>query len=467
MKKFTPLAIASLTCLFLLNSRSEAANPIVKGYADPAMRVVDGKMYIAIGKDKSPELKDFIMPSWSIISSSNLVDWKTEATIDPSTTFLGAGYLYCWASDLTFRNGKWYFYFSKHGEETGVLVADKIQGPYVDVLKKPLLTRETTPDNRLYDPTIFTDDDGQNYLVAGRDGMLQGKLVHYQIAKLAHDLVSLAEKPRDLLTDQPFGFGSAKLADDHSYFHKHNGIYYLSKACFYMTSSNIYGPFSNPRSTGQRGHTSFCDFNGQSYHAWEWTCDPYGNRMYRQVMLTYLHYKDNGDMVDEEFFLKGHPGYDLGVGNYDANWEKIQAEWFFNKSAGITKKDCPEGGFEIQGIKDGDFLCFPSVKNLAANTPVSFRISSANPSGGQIEIRADSATGPLLGTCKIAGTGSWKSYQTVSTSLKNPAGTSNLFLVFKGGKAGSPAGGGEMAHLNWLSFRPVQNENPASAGALK
>ena len=439
--RYLTLALLSSTLLITAASRLSAANPIIPGYADPAMREYNGRMYMVVGQDESPKTKGFSMPSWAIISSADLVNWKKEVTIDPKDTYLGAGNKRCWAADFAPHKGKWYFFFSNGGTETGVLVADKVNGPYVDVLKKPLV-----PGPHNYDPTIFTDDDGQHYLTFGRDGNLNNEIIHYQIAKLADNMISLAEKPKDLMTTEKYGFGTEKAARDHSYFHKHNGTYYLSCAGVYMSSLTLTGTYSNRRNTGQDGgHTSFGDFNGQSYHAWEWTCDsvPAPVRTYRQVMLTYLHYRDNGDMISDPFFLKGHPGYDLGVGNYDANWEKIEAEWFFKKSGGV-KKDGPDDGFEIQDLKNGDYLDFPNTKNLAANTKVSFSASSE--AASKIEIRSDSPTGTLLGTCEVPSTDSWKTYKTVSTTLKNPAGTSNLFLVFKGGK-------GDLLHLDFLSFK--------------
>lgn len=241
-----------------------AANPILPGYSDPHMKVWGDKMYISVGKDESPDRKGFSIIYWDIYSSTDLVNWTLESRIDPKDTYIGEASNRCWASDISTRNGKYYFYFSNGGNETGIMVADKVNGPYKDVLKKPFIDAEYSV-NHEYDPTIFVDDDGSQYIIFGRDGQMGPHLVHYQIAKLSDDMLSFAEKPRDLMTDKPYGFGSKDRARDHQYFHKHNGIYYLSCAGAYMTSDNVYGLFSNERHTGQNGHTSFCDYNGQSY----------------------------------------------------------------------------------------------------------------------------------------------------------------------------------------------------------
>ena len=264
--------------------------------------------------------------------------------------------------------------------------------------------------------------------------------------KMNEDMISLAERPRDLINSSLNGFGAANVARDHQYFHKNNGIYYLSCAGAYESSTNIYGPYSNRRNTGQnQGHSSFCEYNGQWYHAWEFTCDPFANRNYRQVMITYLHYKDNGDMLDDVNFMQKGKNYKYGVGNYNAAWDTIQAEWYFKKSQGMKKRECPNGGFEIQNIKNGDYLNFPNMKNLTAKTTINLCVSSENTKGCIIEIRKDSEKGQILGTCKVSSTASWKTYQTVSCKLKNEAGTANFYFVFKGKND-------ELMRLDWFKF---------------
>ncbi len=439
MKKIFLLFLFTSYCLF-----SNAQNPIAKGYADPAMQVFNGKMYMAIGKDLGPNVTKFQMPSWRIISSTDLRNWKVESDINPKDTFLGEGYMGCWAADITSHNGKYYFYFSLYGEATGVLEANNPGGPYIDVLKKPLLPKEMSI-NYEYDPTAFTDKDGKKYIIYGRDGKLNGNLLHYQIASLSNDMVSLAAAPKDLLTDQKYGFGGENRAKDHSYFHYYNGNYYLSCGNDYMSSKNLTGPFTNPRKTGtEHGHSSYSEFNGQTYHAWEYTCVPYNNRMYRQVMLTYLHYKDNGDMVDDLDFLQAGKYYENGVGSYSAKWDKIEAEWFFKKSANALKKESPNGGFEIQNLSNNDFLNYPAVKDLSANATINFNLSSKI-GGGKIEIREGSTKGNLLGTCVIPKTDSFSTYKTASCKLKNKAGETDLYFVFKGGKD-------DLVHLDSYKF---------------
>lgn len=438
-----------VSLLFCAVSAS-AQNPILKGYADPHMKVWDGKMYISVGKDRSPDIKKFEIINWSIYSTTDLVNWKLETHIMPEDTWLGKESIQCWASDITEYKGKYYFYFSNGGIDCGVLVADNPGGPYKDVLKKALIPHNFST-NHEYDPTILEEENGDRYLIYGRNGVLKGEMLHYQIVKLSDDMTSLEGKPYDLLTDYKYGFGGENRARDHQYFHQYNDLYYLSCAGAYRTSKNKYGPFENERHTGQNGHSSFCEFNGQTYHMSEWSCEPYDVRQYRQVCLTYLHYKDNGDMVDDVNFLqktavaKEGKYYKTGVGNYDANWDLIEAEWFFKRVGSLEKRECSAGGFEIQNIQNGDVLNFPNVKNMESKSTISFRISSANKVGAIIEIRSGSDTGELLGTCAIPNTGTFTNYETVSCTLKNTNNQEDLYFVFKGDK-------GELVRLDWFNI---------------
>ncbi|HEV7712759.1 MAG TPA: carbohydrate-binding protein, partial [Asanoa sp.] len=90
-----------------------------------------------------------------------------------------------------------------------------------------------------------------------------------------------------------------------------------------------------------------------------------------------------------------------------------------------------EGGQTVGFTDNGDWISFQPYA-LGNATSISARVSSAGP-GGTLEVRAGSATGTLLGTVAVAPTGSWDTFVNASANLSNaPAGTTTLFLVFKG-----------------------------------
>lgn len=425
-----------------------AQNPLFSGYADPHIKIWNGKMYMAVGKDRAITNTKCLIDSWSIFSSIDLINWTEESVIDPKDTYLGADYEYCWASDIASKNGNFFLYFSNHDKATGVLKSDNANGPYLDVLGQALLT------SNLYDPTVFEDEDGRSYIIAGLDGRARPNK-HYKIARLNDDMISLAETPKDILTDQVNGFGTPNPTDA-NYLHKYNGVYYLSTRDKYMTSTNIYGPYTNLRKSGQGGHKSYCEYNGQWYTAFNGFVN--NNAYYRNVNITYAHFKDNGDLVDDAVFANKGARYSNGVGSYDSNWDKIEAEWFFKRTGSLVKKESPSGGFEIQNICNNDCLNFPNIKNMPANSSINFRISSANSNGGQIEIRKDSEDGMLLGVCDVPNTANWTTYQTLTCQLNNTSGANNIYFVFKGSS-------NDFVHLDWFNItnhtavRDIKSEN--------
>jgi hypothetical protein len=90
-----------------------------------------------------------------------------------------------------------------------------------------------------------------------------------------------------------------------------------------------------------------------------------------------------------------------------------------------------EGGRTVGYVDNNDWVSFTPYA-LSTATSFSARVSSGGP-GGTIEVRAGSATGQLMATVPVANTGNWDTFTNVSANLSNkPAGTTTLFLVFKG-----------------------------------
>nr|WP_290059192.1 carbohydrate-binding protein [Amycolatopsis sp. MEP2-6] len=111
----------------------------------------------------------------------------------------------------------------------------------------------------------------------------------------------------------------------------------------------------------------------------------------------------------------------------------MEGESFTSGSGVQIASHAPASGGQTLGyIENGDWAGYASV-STAGRTRFSAVVSSAG-AGGTIEIRDGSATGVLLGTVAVPNTGSWETFQTVSTTLT--AGTGPLHLVFRGG-AGS------------------------------
>lgn len=427
-----------------------AGNPLMPGIGltDPHISIYGGRAYMYATHDFSPDTRDFMMKDWWVWSSADLVHWKQEGTLKPEDTFLKRPFDECWATFGATKNGKYYWYFSAGPTEIGVVEADSPSGPWKDPLGKPLLPKGFTPTEQR-DPDILMDDDGQAYMVYGT--------FRYFIVRLNDDLISLAEKPRPLQLDRKFGpYGEGK-TDDKPSLHKRKGVYYLSWSSFYAMSTNVYGPYIYKGSVIDRAdvapqfrmddnrngglwhdrHGNFFTWHNQWYYACNDKSLPGRSSHFRDCCISYIHYRDNGEMAPIRLDA-------IGVGQYDAAQPKIEAEDCFD-AENVEINECPVGGFEVRGLGDGSQLVYPNVKNLPENATVEFRVAAGNAMGGTIEIREDSAEGNLFGTCKVSDTGGWEQYQTISSALKNKQGTHNVCLTFKG-KAG------ELLRLDWLKF---------------
>jgi hypothetical protein len=437
-------AFCGLACLGL-DIGVRADNPIVigQGLTDPKVRIYNDRVYLYATHDASPKAKYFHMNDWWTWSSEDLVHWKYESTLKPEQTYWGKPCNECWATDAISHKGKYFFYFSRGNAELGVVEGDSPIGPWTDPLHQPLVAHGSAP-TAARDPAILQEEDGTTYIIFG--------CWDYYIARLNDDMTSLAETPRKVELDQKMGpYGPGK-TDDKSFLHKHNGKYYLSWGCFYAMSDNVYGPYTYKGCiiTKERTATEFQkalvnDRHGsffQLHHQWYFICNdqswPGTSPYYRDSVISYVHYRDNGEIA---------PVYidRIGVGQYDAEQPRIEAENYF-KAEGVTQKECPEGGFELRDIRAGSYVGYPNVMNLPAEAVISFRVAIVSPQGATIEIHGNAVHGPLLGTCQVLGASRGTTYETVLTSLSNTAGKEDIYLVFRGGP-------GELLRLDWLSFQ--------------
>jgi hypothetical protein len=124
-------------------------------------------------------------------------------------------------------------------------------------------------------------------------------------------------------------------------------------------------------------------------------------------------------------------------------FSQIEAE-SFNTQSGIQTENCNEGGQNIGYIENGDYVVFNNIDFGNGATGFQARVTSAT-SGGNIEIRLDSTTGTLVGTCSVAGTGGWQTWTTSACNINLTSETHNLYLKFTGGS-------GYLFNINWFKF---------------
>jgi len=114
----------------------------------------------------------------------------------------------------------------------------------------------------------------------------------------------------------------------------------------------------------------------------------------------------------------------------------------YASESGVQAEACAEGGDDVGYISNGSWTAYSGV-NLAGAATFIARVAGAGP-GGAIQVRMDSPSGTLLGTCAVAPTGCWQGWTDSWCSLSGASGTHTLFLVFTGG-------GGYLFNIEWFS----------------
>lgn len=420
-------------------------NPIVpnQGLNDPHIHIFNDTAYVYASHDKSADNREFIMEDWWIWSSPDLVNWTKRSVLKPEDTYIGKEFTECWATDVGRRNGKYYWYFSERNRQTGVVVGNTPVGPWEDPLGKPLLPKDLTPTHE-YDMAIF-EEAGEYYIIFG--------VWDFYIAKLNEDMVSLAEKPKKIIINNPRGpynqdgNNLEKPTDDKPFLHKYRNTYYLSWGCFYALSENLYGPYDYtgtvinessfaegydaptwPNGFLQGRHGNFFEWHNQWYYTY---CDisQTGNRYFRDAFISYVHYKDNGEIA-----LIRIDG--VGVGQYDAQQGKIEAEDYFNIN-GLEKSEISSGGFSVKTIREKGWISYPNIKNLTPFTHINLDLIWSEPGTAIIDIRKDSSTGKRIVIKKVKSEGTGR--QSITLPISSLNDKENLVICIKGCNEGQLA----------------------------
>ncbi|WP_199731714.1 carbohydrate-binding protein [Cohnella endophytica] len=117
----------------------------------------------------------------------------------------------------------------------------------------------------------------------------------------------------------------------------------------------------------------------------------------------------------------------------------------YSSQSGIQLENSTEGGQNVAFIDNGDYVAYTNMDFGSGASTFQARVASAA-SGGNIEIRLDSATGTLIGTAAVPGTGGWQNWTTVNATLTGSAtGVHTLYLKFTGGT-------GNLFNLLWFKF---------------
>jgi hypothetical protein len=219
--------------------------------------------------------------------------------------------------------------------------------------------------------------------------------------------------------------------------------------------------------------------NLKKYNADKWTTNVSHGELIR---AGYNQKMEINDINKVDFLIQGTtdmtPAYqqiiwDLGlIRNYDGTgpdssviddpvvvtpksaFDKLEAEKYDDQS-GIEIEDNTDGnGKNIGYIQNGDYAVYKKVDfgSGAANFQAS---AGSGATGGNIEIRLDSLTGTVIGTCAVPGTGGWKTWTDVTCNVSGVTGEHDLFLKFTGGID-------YLFNLDWFKF----DSKPVPVGKL-
>lgn len=221
----------------------------ITGIGDPYVLLVDGQYYL-YATSASDGFKFFV--------SENLTDWREGGYCLKDHPW---GECDFWAPEVYQRNGKFYMIYTarwkkNHSLRLGVAVADRPEGPFIDVKGEPLFDYGYAT----IDATLFTDENGEDYFYFVRDcseNVING--VHTSViycSKINKELTELIGEPVEISKpDQQWELEKdpAWQWNEGPVVLKRNGRYYLNYSAncyasrFYSIGcsegDNPFGPF--------------------------------------------------------------------------------------------------------------------------------------------------------------------------------------------------------------------------------
>lgn len=416
--------------------------------ADPSPLVVGDTLFLYVSHDSSPEdivdpnersSAGFFMYDWLLYSTTDMVNWTEHGAVASLKDFSwrsrdnGA-----WAIQTVQRNGKFYLYAPLHGHGIGVLVADSPYGPFKDPLGKPLVwQREHWED---IDPTVFIDDDGQAYMYWGNPNTYYVKLNEDMIST-SGDIVKLPRIP-----DYQEGPWCYKRGE-------HYYMAFASTCCpegiGYAMSDSPTGPWTHkghimdhtPRNRGN--HPGIADFKGRTYLFGQnydlKNIDIRRHYERRSVTFTEMKYNADGTIPELPYWLDQSPAEQLHV--FDP-YRRVEAETMswgyglksakvgFDNTGVVEQMPLSEGkrNMYIYHIDKGEYIRLRGVDFGTGAKRLT--IAAAGKGSVTLNVRLDSADGPIVGTVVLRPNGSVDKYRSFSTKVSGASGVHDLYFCF-------------------------------------
>jgi beta-xylosidase len=225
-------------------SKKTSGNPVFPGwYADPEGMIINKEYWIYPTYSDKYEKQVFM----DAFSSPDLVSWqKHERIIDTASVKWANKAM--WAPAIVEKDKRYYLFFAANDIQNnneaggiGVAVADAPQGPFKDLLGKPLLDKFHNGAQPI-DQYVFKDKDGQYY-------MIYGGWKHCNIVKLKADFTGFVpfEDGSTFKEITPKGYveGPIMFIRDHKYYFmwSEGGWGGPNYRVAYAMSNSPFGPF--------------------------------------------------------------------------------------------------------------------------------------------------------------------------------------------------------------------------------
>ena len=310
--------------------------PLVPGIytADPSAHVFGGRIFIYPSHDIDAGVpaddlgSHFAMRDYHVFSMEAVGGAVTDHGVVLDIKDVPWAGRQMWAPDAAEKGGKYYFYFPAKDKQDvfriGVAIGDKPSGPF---------TARPAPIAGSFsiDPAVFRDTDGKHYMYFG--GIWGGQLQRWtsgsyrpedkypgkaepalmpRIARLADDMVSFAEPPKDVVIQdengKPLAYGdNGRRFFEASWMHKYNGTYYFSYSTgdthfiMYATGRSPYGPFTVRGKVlepmlGWTNHHSIVEFKGKWYLFYHDSQASGGQTHLRNLKVKDLKYRPDGSI---------------------------------------------------------------------------------------------------------------------------------------------------------------------------
>ena len=317
MKKIFNLFVVALAVCAIATSCKQptAGNPIFPGnYADPE-GLVFGDTYWIYPTYSAPFHEQLYLDCFS---SKDLITWEKHERIIDNTRIKWLNNA-LWAPAALEKDGKYYLFFGAndvHPGEVGgigVAVADKPQGPFKDLIGKPLIN-DIVNGAQPIDQFVFQDKDGTYYMYYGGWG-------HCNIVKMADDFKSIVPFPDGTMYKEvtPKGYveGPFMFIRDGKYYFMWSeggwgGPHYRVA---YAIADSPFGPFErkgvilqqDPEVATGAGHHSVMHNPKSDKYYIVYHRRPLGSnkRDNRVTCIDEMHFAPNGDILPVKMTFEG------------------------------------------------------------------------------------------------------------------------------------------------------------------